>query len=76
MEGNGNGGHAFMADAELWAQHQADPDAYPLPVGVIGPLLSRQQKLALLEYLKIHRDSPQTPAGFRVADCGLAGGTL
>lgn len=73
LEGNGNGGHAFVADAELWSRHQAAPDANPLPSGVIGPLLSQHQKMALLEYLKIHRDSPATPADFRASDCGLAG---
>jgi mono/diheme cytochrome c family protein len=75
-EGNGNGGHAFSADPELWARHQVAPDEYPLPSGVIGPLLSQHQRMALLEYLKIHRDSPTTPAGYRATDCGLVSGVL
>jgi hypothetical protein len=32
--------------------------------------------MALLEYLKIHRDSPTTPAGYRATDCGLVSGVL
>ncbi|NVK40784.1 MAG: cytochrome c [Oceanospirillaceae bacterium] len=73
LEGNGNGGHAFVADPGIWAQHLASPDSYPLPGGVIGPLLSHHQKMALIEYLKIHRDGPDTPADFRASNCGLTG---
>jgi len=75
QEGNGNGGHALVADPELWAQHQADPGAHPMPAGVIGPLLSHHQKMALIEYLKIHQDGPATPADYRASDCGLTEGT-
>ncbi|GGO77461.1 hypothetical protein GCM10011348_07050 [Marinobacterium nitratireducens] len=73
--GNGNGGHAFVADPVLWERHQADPGANPMPRGVIGPLLSHHQRLALIEYLKIHRDGPATPADYRASDCGLSDGT-
>ncbi|MFC6670588.1 hypothetical protein [Marinobacterium aestuariivivens] len=72
-EGNDNGGHAFAADPDLWSRHRAAPGDNPLPSGVIGPQLSHAEKMALLEYLKIHRDGPPTPAGFRAPDCGLPG---
>lgn len=70
VTGNANTGHAFSADATSWQQHQADPQAHPLPPGVIGPQFSDAQRWALVEYLKVHRDPP-TPAGFRSPDCGL-----
>ena len=38
---------------------------------MIGPLLSDEERMALLEYLKVHRDLPATPADFRSPDCGL-----
>lgn len=76
LAGNGNGGHAFAADPELWARHQAAPADNPLPSGVIGPLLSHDERMALLEYLKIHADGPATPAGFAAPDCGLPGERL
>lgn len=58
ISGNHNTGHGFSASAEQWAAHQADPKAHPLGKGVIGPLLSHEQRMALIEYLKIHRDNP------------------
>jgi mono/diheme cytochrome c family protein len=67
--GNHNTGHAFVATpAQLQAQH-ADPKGHPLPPGVIGPLLSDDERWAILEYLKIHRDLPATPADFVPAEC-------
>ena len=66
VDGNRNTGHAFAADPELWAKHQADPEAQPLPKGVIGPVLTHNQKMALLEYLKVHRDSDDD--GYRTAE--------
>ena len=68
VAGNYNSGHAFVADADSWARFGEDPQAHPLPKGVIGPLLSDEQRYELVEYLKIHRDPP-TPAEFRPADC-------
>jgi hypothetical protein len=70
IEGNHNSGHAFVASAAQLAASQADPTGHPLPPGVIGPLLSDAERYAILEYLKVHRDLPATPAGFRPADCG------
>lgn len=57
LSGNHNSGHAFAASAEQWSAYKADYKANPLPHGVIGPLLEHQQRMALIEYLKIHRDN-------------------
>lgn len=72
IPGNLNIGHGFAADAATWSKHQQDPKANPLPTGVIGPELSDEQRFALVEYLKIHRDPP-TPAGFTPTKCELWG---
>jgi len=40
-----------------------------LPSGVIGPLLTDDERWAIVEYLKIHRDLPETPADFAPPDC-------
>ena len=69
VAGNHNTGHAFAATPTQWQAHQADAKAHPLPPGVIGPLLSDAERFALLEYLKVHRDLPATPAGFMPAVC-------
>jgi hypothetical protein len=69
VAGNHNTGHAFAATPTQWQAHQTDAKAHPLPPGVIGPLLSDAERLALLEYLKVHRDLPATPAGFMPAVC-------
>lgn len=76
LDGNHNSGHAFTASATLWANHQQDPAAYPLPSGVIGPLLTDAQRMALIEYLKIHRDDPETPADFKPPVCHFLGESL
>lgn len=72
IPGNRNTGHAFAADAGSWSKHQQDPKANPLPSGVIGPELSDEQRFALIEYLKVHRDPP-TPADFTPPKCELWG---
>jgi mono/diheme cytochrome c family protein len=69
-DGNHNTGHAFVATPEQLAAARADPKAHPLPSGVIGPLLSDDERWALVEYLKVHRDLPATPADFVPPDCG------
>ncbi len=67
ISGNHNTGHAFVATTEQWAQRGSKP----LPPGVIGPLLSDDQRRALVEYLKIHRDdAPLTPADYQPPACG------
>jgi hypothetical protein len=68
LPGNRNTGHAFVAEPAEFERHLADPKANPLPPGVIGPLLSDDERDAILEYLKVHRDPP-TPTGFRSPDC-------
>jgi cytochrome c5 len=70
IAGNHNTGHAFVATPAQLAANEADPKAHPLPPGVIGPLLSDEERYAILEYLKVHRDLPATPTDFRPADCG------
>jgi len=69
LDGNHNSGHAFVATAEQLAAAHADPNAHPLPTGVIGPLLTDDERWAIVEYLKIHRDLPATPADFVPPDC-------
>ncbi|WP_341502552.1 cytochrome c [Gallaecimonas sp. GXIMD4217] len=59
LSGNRNSGHSFGASPAQWRAHQADPKGKPLPRGVIGPRLTEEERLAILEYLKIHRDNPQ-----------------
>ena len=63
-DGNHNSGHAFVATPEQLAAARTDPKAHALPSGVIGPLLSDDERWALVEYLKVHRDLPATPADF------------
>lgn len=75
-KGNRNIGHAFTADRETWQKHREDPEANPLPKGVIGPLLTDEERWALVEYLKIHRDLPETPADYTPPQCELWGQTL
>jgi mono/diheme cytochrome c family protein len=70
-DGNHNTGHAFVASAEQLAAAHGDPKAHPLPSGVIGPLLSDDERWAIIEYLKVHRDLPATPADFVPPNCGL-----
>lgn len=76
IPGNRNTGHAFAADAEQWRKHQEDPKANPLPGGVIGPALTEQERMALVEYLKVHRDLPATPPDYRPPQCQLWGNAL
>ena len=70
ITGNRNTGHAFSASAKQVAAAAKDPQGHPLPPGVIGPLLSDAQRYEILEYLKVHRDLPATPADFQPVDCG------
>ena len=75
IKGNHNSGHAFAADADSWRKHRHDPQANPLPSGVIGPEFSDAERFAIIEYLKVHRDPP-TPAGYQPPQCQLWGQTL
>jgi hypothetical protein len=67
--GNHNSGHAFIATPAQLAAAQKDPKGHALPGGVIGPLLSDDERYAILEYLKVHRDEPATPAGYQPPVC-------
>ena len=76
LKGNHNSGHAFAADAAMWRKHLEDPRANPLPGGVIGPEFTDDERYALVEYLKVHRDLPETPANYQPPQCQLWGNTL
>ncbi len=76
IPGNRNIGHGFDADQQTWERHRRDPKAHPLPRGVIGPKLTEAERLALVEYLKVHRDLPATPEGYEPPQCTLWGQTL
>ena len=67
--GNHNTGHGFAATAEQWQAYLDNPKANPLPHGVIGPVLSHEQRMALIEYLKIHQDDHLTPAYESLRSC-------
>jgi cytochrome c5 len=76
IAGNHNTGHAFSADAASWAKHLQDPVKNPLPHGVIGPEFKDEERLAIIEYLKIHRDLPATPPDYHPPQCRLDGELL
>jgi mono/diheme cytochrome c family protein len=73
LSGNHNTGHAFAADAATWSRHLQDPKANPLPKGVIGPEFTLDERYAIIEYLKVHRDLPETPADYLPPQCRLHG---
>jgi hypothetical protein len=57
-DGNHNTGHEFNAGWKPWKE--GDPPAR----GLIGPLLSHEDRLAIIEHLKVRnddRDGPQEP---------------
>jgi hypothetical protein len=72
-DGNRNIGHAFSADAATWQKHLENPKDNPLPHGVIGPEFSDAQRFDIIEYLKIHRDLPETPPDYKPTECQLFG---
>ena len=57
-------------------QHLKDPKANPLPHGVIGPEFTDEERYAIIEYLKVHRDLPETPADYQSPQCRLRGELL
>ena len=75
IKGNYNIGHAFAADAATWRKHLSDPKENPLPHGVIGPEFTDDERFAIIEYLKVHRDPP-TPPDYQPPQCKLSGETL
>jgi hypothetical protein len=57
-DGNHNTGHEFTMDPKAWTPRT------PPKGGVIGPLLSHDDKMAIIEHLKVRnddRDGPQEP---------------
>ncbi len=50
--------------------------ANPLPPGVIGPEFTDEQRYDLVEYLKVHRDLPETPADYQPPVCRLFGESM
>jgi mono/diheme cytochrome c family protein len=57
-DGNHNTGHQFTMDPKTWTPRT------PPKAGVIGPLLSHDDKMAILEHLKVRNDDldgPQEP---------------
>lgn len=75
IKGNFNTGHAFAADVKAWQTHRQNPQKNPLPKGVIGPLLSEAERMALIEYLKIHRDNTLNDT-YEPDDCAQFGKNL
>lgn len=64
--GNRNTGHEFNAGWKEWKE--GDPPAG----GLIGPLLSHEDRLAIIEHLKMRNDDldgPQQPAVPHSANC-------
>ena len=72
-DGNRNIGHAFAADAATWKKHLENRKDNPLPHGVIGPEFSDAERYDIIEYLKIHRDLPETPPDYEPTVCQLFG---
>jgi len=62
MPGSSNVGHEFR---DGYGGPQAGPQ-----YGVIGPALRPDERWAIVEYLKVHRD-PETPSGRVPPDCGV-----
>ena len=62
IKGNYNTGHEFR---EGYVPYK---EGGPSQRGIIGPPLSHDQRMELIEYLKIHQDPP-TPAGRLIQTC-------
>ena len=43
---------------------------------MIGPEFTDDERFAIVEYLKIHRDLPETPAGYQPPECRLSGARI
>ena len=65
LPGNANTGHEFSAS---FKPHDYSNPASAFQNGVIGPALSEQDRMDLVEYLKVHRDPP-SPPDYAPADC-------
>jgi hypothetical protein len=64
ITGNLNIGHQFR-EGYVPYQEGVKPQK-----GIIGPLLSHDERMAIIEYLKIHQDPP-TPPGRVIVDCSV-----
>ena len=64
IRGNHNTGHQFRK-GYIPYQEGVKPKK-----GIIGPPLSHDERMAIIEYLKIHQD-PATPAGRIIRDCSI-----
>lgn len=71
VKGNYNVGHEFN-DKYIPYKERADSEASKDPdnpqKGIIGPALSHDERMAIIEYLKIHQDPP-TPKGRVIQTC-------
>ena len=72
LQGNHNTGHGFSASTEEWQAYLSDSKNHALPPGVIGPEFTHEQRMAIIEYLKIHQDNTQAPADYSAQDSCLA----
>ena len=62
IAGNYNTGHEFR-EGYIPYKEGVKPQK-----GIIGPPLSHEERMAIIEYLKVHQDPP-TPPGRSVPDC-------
>lgn len=69
LDGNHNTGHRFTADRAKWKKGTQPKD------GVIGPVLTLDERMAILEHLKVRdddRDGPQQPEIPEEKACSVA----
>jgi hypothetical protein len=67
LPGNRNAGHAFRKGYVPFDESKPPETQYQ--GGVIGPELTRDERYAIIEYLKVGPDEPPTPAGRVPPDC-------
>ena len=65
--GNLNSGHEFKASYTPY--DKSKPESAQYQGGVIGRALTPAERMDLIEYLKIHRDSPGSPEDRNPVDC-------
>jgi hypothetical protein len=67
LPGNSNAGHEFRKGYVPFDESKPPETQYQ--GGVIGPELTRDERYAIIEYLKVGPDEPPTPAGRVPPDC-------
>jgi hypothetical protein len=67
LPGNSNAGHEFRKGYVPFDESKPPETQYQ--GGVIGPALTRDERYAIIEYLKVGPDEPPTPAGRVPPDC-------